>query len=165
MGTCLSKIRGEIPWILLLKGSLMLTTLSCCCWCPQLSSQSLAAPGIPWEGAGTPSQCSWPARGCLQGSSLVTLAHSTAPEKLLFTKHSITFVRNLFFSQGHLSFQSPRELGINCSSPSAADPSACLKCGRLQNKKHHLLNEAKHHNRFNDVDLSPNSCFEITTNH
>lgn len=93
------------------------------------------------------------------------LTHITAPAKLLFRKQSITFVRNYFFSQGHLSFQSPRELGINCSSPSAADPSACLKCGRLQNKKHHLLNEAKHHNRFNDVDLSPNSCFEITTNH
>lgn len=30
---------------------------------------------------------------------------------------------------------------------------------------HHLLNEAKHHNGLNDVDLSLNCCFEITTNH
>lgn len=30
---------------------------------------------------------------------------------------------------------------------------------------HHLLNEAKHHNSLNDVDLSLYCCFEITTNH
>ena len=30
---------------------------------------------------------------------------------------------------------------------------------------HHLLNEAKHYNGLNDVDLSLNCCFEITTNH
>lgn len=30
---------------------------------------------------------------------------------------------------------------------------------------HHLLNEAKQCDRLNDVDLSSNSCFEITTNH
>lgn len=38
-------------------------------------------------------------------------------------------------------------------------------CNPSPSTHYHLLNEAKHHNSLNDVDLSLNCCFEITTNH
>lgn len=72
-----------------------------------------------------------------------------------------------FFSQGHLLLKSHRKMGTNCSSPLNNQSLLLFKMwvSSEQTKKHHLLNEAKHYNRFNDVDLSSNSCFEITTNH
>lgn len=63
------------------------------------------------------------------------MTHITAQAKLSVYKIVDNICEELFFSQGHLSFQSLRELGINCSLPSAADLSACLGCGRLPNKK------------------------------
>lgn len=64
------------------------------------------------------------------------MTHITAQAELSGYKIVNDVCEELFlFSQGHLSFQSPRELGIHRSLPSTADLSACLKCGRLQNKK------------------------------